>query len=93
MQNTANNNSGKNSVKLRFIDSYKFLNTNLDKLMSFLNKDKLRLLQREFSTLSAENFDFLDFFDEKMYFRTSTSIAWTSCRTLAYRRTNRFTVP
>jgi len=33
VQSTADN--GKNSVKLRFIDSYKFLSTNLDKLPSF----------------------------------------------------------
>jgi len=46
-------------MKLRFIDLYKFLNTNLDKLASFLDKDKLRLLQREFCNLSAENFNLL----------------------------------
>jgi len=46
-------------IKLRFIDSYKFLNTSLDKLASFLSKDKLRILQREFSKLSVENFDLL----------------------------------
>jgi len=57
VQNTADN--GKNSVKLQFIDLYKFLNTNLDKLTSFLNKDKLRILQHEFFNLSAENFDVL----------------------------------
>jgi len=44
---------------LWFIDSYKFLNTSLDKLASFLSKDKLRILQREFSKLSVENFDLL----------------------------------
>jgi len=38
IQSTADN--GKNSVKLRFINSYKFL-ISLDKLASFLNKDKL----------------------------------------------------
>jgi len=42
-------------IKLRFIDSYKFLN-NLDKLASFLNKAKLRILQRELCNLSTENF-------------------------------------
>ena len=29
-------------IKLRFIDSYKFLNTSLDKLASFLSADKLK---------------------------------------------------
>jgi len=43
----------------RFIDSYKFVNISLDKLASFLNKDKLQILQRELSTLSVENFDLL----------------------------------
>ena len=46
-------------IKLRFIDSYKFLTGSLDKLASFLSKDKLRILQREFSELSAEDFDLL----------------------------------
>jgi len=44
---------------LRFIDSYKFLNISFDKLASFLSKDKLRILQREFSKLSVENFNLL----------------------------------
>jgi len=47
----------KNNIKLRFIDSYKFLISSLDKLASYLNKDKLRIMQREFFKLSAENFD------------------------------------
>jgi len=37
VQSTADND--KNSVKLRFIDSYKFLNTSLNKVASFLSKD------------------------------------------------------
>jgi len=53
------NKDKKTCIKLRFIDSYKFLNTSLDKLVSFLSKDKLRILQREFSKLSVENFDLL----------------------------------
>jgi len=57
IQSTADN--WKNSIKLRFIDPYKFLNINLDKLASFLSKDKLRILQHEFSTISTENFDLL----------------------------------
>ena len=39
--------------------SYRFLASNLDKLASFLSKDKLRILQREFSNLSEENFNLL----------------------------------
>jgi len=49
----------KNNIKLRFIDSYKFLTSSLDKLASYLNKDKLRIMQREFCNLSAENFNLL----------------------------------
>ncbi|XP_077263129.1 uncharacterized protein LOC143897999 [Temnothorax americanus] len=49
----------KTCVKLRFIDSYKFLTSSLDKLASYLSKDKLQILQREFCELSAENFDLL----------------------------------
>jgi len=44
---------------LRFIDSYKFLNASLDRLASFLSQDKLRISQREFCNLSAENFNLL----------------------------------
>ena len=49
----------RNNMKLRFIDSYKFLNTSLDKLASFLSKDKLKILQSEFQNLSTENFNLL----------------------------------
>jgi len=47
----------KNNIKLRFIDSYKFLTSSLDKLASYLNKVKLRIMQHEFPKLSAENFN------------------------------------
>ncbi|XP_072745823.1 uncharacterized protein [Anoplolepis gracilipes] len=40
-------------------DSYKFLTTSLDKLASFLNKDKLKILQSEYKNLSAEDFNLL----------------------------------
>ncbi|KYN07888.1 hypothetical protein ALC62_01136, partial [Cyphomyrmex costatus] len=49
----------KNCIQLRFIDSYRFLASSLDKLLSFLSKDKLRVLRREFSHLSEENFNLL----------------------------------
>ncbi|XP_018393385.1 PREDICTED: uncharacterized protein LOC108772363 [Cyphomyrmex costatus] len=49
----------KNCIQLCFIDSYRFLASSLDKLSSFLNKDKLRVLRREFSHLSEENFNLL----------------------------------
>ncbi|KYN08427.1 hypothetical protein ALC62_00594 [Cyphomyrmex costatus] len=47
----------KNCIQLRFIDSYRFLASSLDKLASFLSKGKLRVLRREFSHLSEENFN------------------------------------
>jgi len=46
-------------IKLRFIDSYKFLNTSLDKLASFLNKDRMQILQSQFKDISVENFNLL----------------------------------
>ncbi|KYQ49754.1 hypothetical protein ALC60_11156, partial [Trachymyrmex zeteki] len=55
------NNSQKKYVKLRFIDSYKFLSASLDKLASYLDKDlkKLKIVHSEFSTLSDEEFELL----------------------------------
>jgi len=49
----------KNGVKLRFIDSFKFLNTSLNKLASYLDKDKLKIVYSEFCKFSAVDFDFL----------------------------------
>jgi len=46
-------------VKLRFTDSFKFLNASLDKLASYLDKDKLKIVRSEFCKLNAEDFDFL----------------------------------
>jgi len=49
----------KNCVKLWFIDSFRFFVSGLDKLASFLSKNKLQILQHEFSNLSEENFNLL----------------------------------
>ncbi|KYM76962.1 hypothetical protein ALC53_12619 [Atta colombica] len=43
-------------IKLRSIDSFKFLNTSFDKLVSFLSRDKLKI-RSKFSTLSDEEFE------------------------------------
>ncbi|KYN05857.1 hypothetical protein ALC62_03210 [Cyphomyrmex costatus] len=53
------NNIKKNGIKLRFIDSYKFLSSSLDKLASYLDKDKLKIVRSEFSSLSDEDFNLL----------------------------------
>jgi len=47
----------KKCISLRFIDSYKFLSISLEKLASYLDKDKLKITRSEFFNLSAENFD------------------------------------
>ncbi|KYN35080.1 hypothetical protein ALC56_10549, partial [Trachymyrmex septentrionalis] len=49
----------KNCVKLRFIDSFKFFSTSLDKLASYHDKDKLKIIHSKFSTLSDDEFEFL----------------------------------
>ena len=46
-------------VKLRFIDSFRFLGTSLEKLASYLTIDELKILRSEFRHLSAENFNLL----------------------------------
>ncbi|XP_011643986.1 uncharacterized protein LOC105431471 [Pogonomyrmex barbatus] len=47
----------KNCVKLRFVDSFKFLNTSLEKVASYLDREKLRISRFEFSDLIAEDFE------------------------------------
>ncbi|XP_077260494.1 uncharacterized protein LOC143896465 [Temnothorax americanus] len=48
-----------NCIKLRFIDSYKFLSASLEKLASFLDKDKLKIIRSKFSALSDQDFELL----------------------------------
>ncbi|XP_036150881.1 uncharacterized protein LOC118648637 [Monomorium pharaonis] len=48
-----------NCVKLRFVDSYKFLNENLGKLVSYLDRDDLRITRSMFSDLDDEDFELL----------------------------------
>ncbi|RLU15728.1 hypothetical protein DMN91_011483, partial [Ooceraea biroi] len=57
--NESDNKKWRNHVQLRFIDSYKFLSSSLDKLSSYLNKDKLRIVRSEFAHLSTNDFDLL----------------------------------
>ncbi|XP_071575625.1 uncharacterized protein [Temnothorax nylanderi] len=48
-----------NWTKLRFVDSFKFISTSLEKLASYLDRNKLRITRSEFSELSESNFDLL----------------------------------
>ncbi|XP_011878101.1 PREDICTED: uncharacterized protein LOC105567657 [Vollenhovia emeryi] len=59
VKSTIENSKRQNCIKLRFIDSYKFLSTSLDRLASFLHRDKLKIVRSEFSTLSSDDFDLL----------------------------------
>ena len=47
------NDQKKTCIKLRFIDSFKFLSTSIEKLASYLNKDKLKITRSEFFNLSG----------------------------------------
>ncbi|KYN21651.1 hypothetical protein ALC57_05969, partial [Trachymyrmex cornetzi] len=46
-------------ISTRINNSFKFLNTSLEKLVSYLDKSKLKILRSEFSNLDAEDFDLL----------------------------------
>ncbi|XP_036146037.1 uncharacterized protein LOC118646692 [Monomorium pharaonis] len=48
-----------NCVKLRFVDSYKFLNESLGKLVSYPDRGDLRITRSMFSDLSDEDFELL----------------------------------
>jgi len=53
------NNSQRNCEKYRFIDSFKFLSTSLDKLASYLDKNKLKIIRSKFSILPDDEFELL----------------------------------
>ncbi|RLU21807.1 hypothetical protein DMN91_006183 [Ooceraea biroi] len=57
--NTADRYGARACVKLRFIDSYKFLSTSLDKLASYLDRSHMRILRAEFRHLSEKDFQLL----------------------------------
>ncbi|XP_011858562.1 PREDICTED: uncharacterized protein LOC105556097, partial [Vollenhovia emeryi] len=59
VKNTIENSKRQNCIKLRFIDSYKFLSTSLDRLASFLHRYQLKIVRSEFSKLSSDDFDLL----------------------------------
>lgn len=50
---------GSKCVKLRFVDSYRFLGAGLEQLASLLDRDKLRIARAEFPVLSAEDFELI----------------------------------
>ncbi|XP_076383613.1 uncharacterized protein LOC143260913 [Megalopta genalis] len=51
--------SWKKCIKFRFIDSFKFLNSSLDKLSSYLDKSDLRIVRSQFNCLSNDDFHLL----------------------------------
>ncbi|XP_070170952.1 uncharacterized protein [Polyergus mexicanus] len=46
-------------LKLRFVDSFKFLSASLEKLASYLDKSELRIARSEFSDLNDADFELL----------------------------------
>ncbi|EZA49493.1 hypothetical protein X777_12287 [Ooceraea biroi] len=56
--NTADRYGARACVKLRFINSYKFLSASLDKVASYLDRSHMRILRAEFRHLSEEEEDF-----------------------------------
>ncbi|XP_071579896.1 uncharacterized protein, partial [Temnothorax nylanderi] len=59
VKDTAERSDSRSDIKLRFIDSYKFLSASLAKLASFLDKDKLKIIRSKFSALSDDDFKLL----------------------------------
>ncbi|XP_071573140.1 uncharacterized protein [Temnothorax nylanderi] len=59
VKDTADRSDSRSDIKLRFIDSYKFLSASLAKLASFLDKDKLKIIRSKFSALSDDDFELL----------------------------------
>ncbi|XP_071650009.1 uncharacterized protein [Temnothorax longispinosus] len=59
VKDTTERSDSRNDIKLRFIDSYKFLSASLAKLSSFLDNDKLKIIRSKFSTLSDNDFELL----------------------------------
>jgi len=56
VKDTAKRAESRKCIKLRFIDSFKFFSASLDKLASYLDKDKLKI-RSKFSTLSDGEFE------------------------------------
>ncbi|XP_018315244.1 uncharacterized protein [Mycetomoellerius zeteki] len=59
VKDTAKVKWGMDNVKLRFVDSFKFLSTSFEKLVSYLDKSKLTITRSEFRNLNTEDFDLL----------------------------------
>lgn len=58
-KSTATSSKWDNYVKLRFINSYKFLSNSLGNLVPYLDKSRLRITRLAFSEFSDEDFDLL----------------------------------
>ncbi|KYM93384.1 hypothetical protein ALC62_16013, partial [Cyphomyrmex costatus] len=79
----------KNCIQLRFIDLYRFLASSLDKLVSFLSKNKLRVLRREISHLSDENLEKVKGVKSNVVARSITFDDYTRCFNDAIEMTRR----
>ncbi|XP_018393526.1 PREDICTED: uncharacterized protein LOC108772490 [Cyphomyrmex costatus] len=59
VKDTSGSWKGTNTMQLRFVDSYKFLSSSLEKLVSYIDKSKLKITRSIFFNLDAQDFDFL----------------------------------